>query len=136
MEYRNSKRNIWAPIVVAVAVVAGILLGQRLPRPVQYDERQPFTPPMAGLTTDKLDQVLTLIYGQYVDEPHLDSIEEVVIPTILESLDPHSAYIPADELAQVNESIDGHFDGIGVTFNMLNDTVRIITVIGSGPSDR
>ncbi|MDR0955414.1 MAG: S41 family peptidase [Rikenellaceae bacterium] len=136
MEYRNSKRNIWAPIVVAVAVVAGILLGQRLPRPVQYDGRQSFTPPMAGLTTDKLDQVLTLIYGQYVDEPHLDSIEELVIPTILESLDPHSAYIPADELAQVNESIDGHFDGIGVTFNMLNDTVRIITVIGSGPSDR
>lgn len=134
MEYNNSKRNIWLPVVVAVAVVAGILLGQRLPRKSPDGRGLSLTVPLGTMGNDKLNQVLALIYNRYVDEPRMDSIEEVVVPMILESLDPHSAYIPAAELAQVNEPLEGHFDGIGVTFNMLGDTVRIITVISGGPS--
>ena len=132
MEYNNSKRIILLPLIVALSVVVGVLLGRLLPY------RQPVSTgmPSFALSGDKLSQVLYRIYGQYVDEPRLDSIEEVVIPMILESLDPHSAYIPARHLAQVNESLEGQFDGIGVTFNMLGDTVRIINVISGGPSHK
>jgi carboxyl-terminal processing protease len=66
----------------------------------------------------------------------MDSIEEVVIPMVLKSLDPHSGYIPAMEMDQVNETIEGQFDGIGITFNMIADTVRIASVIGGGPSQQ
>ena len=135
MEYHNSKRQIWLPLIVALAIVAGVLVGKYLPRqgsaPVGGFSLSSHA---SGLSEDKLNQVLSRIYNQYVDLPRMDSIEEEVIPMILESLDPHSAYIPASQLAQVNEPLEGQFDGIGVTFNMLGDTVRIINVITGGPS--
>lgn len=136
MEYRNSKRNIWLPVIVSVSVVAGIWIGQGLSvrnNRVESNGGVSFGQ-NAHLSNDKLNRVLSLIYNQYVDEPQLDSIEETVIPMILESLDPHSGYIPAEKLAQVSEPLEGQFDGIGVTFNMMGDTVRVINVILGGPS--
>ncbi|MCD8186446.1 MAG: S41 family peptidase [Rikenellaceae bacterium] len=136
MEYRNSKRHIWLPLIVAVTLVCGIFLGRTLPRrgvPGAVPSGLSFgmSPEMAN---DKLNQVLSRIYNHYVDEPQMDSIQEQVIPMILESLDPHSAYIPAENFAQVFEPLEGQFDGIGVTFNMMTDTVRVINVILGGPS--
>lgn len=80
--------------------------------------------------------LLSLIEKRYVDTVSMDSLTEWVIPMFLEELDPHSVYIPAKEMAQANESLDGEFDGIGVYFNMLTDTVIVINVITSGPSSK
>ena len=55
---------------------------------------------------------------------------------MLKSLDPHSDYIPAEEFKQVNESLQGNFEGIGIEFNIYNDTIRVITPIIGGPSDK
>ena len=136
MEYRNSKRQIWLPLIVALSIVIGILAGRMLPRRGNTSgQAGAISFGMSGdLANDKLNQVLSRIYNQYVDVPNLDSIEEVVIPMVLESLDPHSAYIPAEVLADVLEPLEGQFDGVGVTFNMLTDTVRVINVILGGPS--
>jgi len=136
MEYNNSKRIILLPVIVAMAIVVGILVGKRLPQRSLSGGSLPVHSSSGLLSHDKTNQVLSLIYNQYVDEPQLDSVAEQVIPTILESLDPHSAYIPARELAHVNESIEGQFDGIGITFNTLGDTVRVISVINGGPSSQ
>ncbi len=140
MEENKPKRGIWWPVIVVAAVVAGVFLGRYLPQR-QHDPNEAifrlYSPKAdARLEDDKLYEVLQRIYSQYVDVPQMDSIEEVILPMLLENLDPHSAYISAADLASVNESIEGQFDGIGVTFNMLDDTVRVITVIGGGPSAR
>jgi carboxyl-terminal processing protease len=85
---------------------------------------------------DKISYTMSLIEGLYVDPIDADSLAEDVIPLILEELDPHSVYIPARDLAEVSETLEGEFDGIGVMFNMLTDTVVVLNVIPSGPSDK
>lgn len=80
--------------------------------------------------------LLSLIENRYVDTVSMDSITEKTIPFILEELDPHSVYVPAKDMAQMNESLDGEFDGIGVMFNMATDTVIVLNVINSGPSSK
>jgi len=66
----------------------------------------------------------------------MHKLVESTIPTVLENLDPHSVYIPASDLQEVNEPLDGGFDGIGITFNMPEDTIIVITTIPGGPSER
>lgn len=86
--------------------------------------------------SDKISYTMSLIDQLYVDRMSADSLAEKVIPVILRELDPHSVYIPASELQAVSEPLEGEFDGIGVMFNMLTDTVVVINVIPSGPSDK
>ncbi len=85
---------------------------------------------------DKISYTMSLIESLYVDPVSVDSLAESVIPLILEELDPHSIYIPASDFAAVSEPLEGEFDGIGVMFNMLTDTVVVLNVIRSGPSDK
>jgi carboxyl-terminal processing protease len=136
MEKHASKRNILLPIVAAGALIGGLigglLLGFQYSRP--GSGRTVGTSAHHALAGDKLHTVMGLIYDNYVDVPVLDSIEEELIPTLLGSLDPHSVYIPARDMDDVTESIEGQFDGVGITFNMFNDTVRVISVISGGPS--
>ena len=130
MNYNNRKKDIIYPIALAVVLVAGLLIGAAL--------RQ--QPGRTSLTVypraDKLTSVLNYIENQYVDTITMTTLVESTIPTLLKSLDPHSVYIPASELQQVNEPLDGGFDGIGITFNMPNDTIIVINTIPGGPSER
>ncbi len=84
--------------------------------------------------TPKLTSVLELIENKYVDSLSCDSLQELAIPAILRELDPHSAYIPARNFKEIEEPLQGEFDGIGVVFNMATDTVIVLNVIPSGPS--
>ena len=86
--------------------------------------------------SNKLTQTLSLIENSYVDSLSLDPIIEHVMPHIIEKLDPHSAYIPASEMQEMNEPLEGEFDGIGVVFNMATDTVIVLNVIPKGLSDK
>ncbi|MFI3259394.1 MAG: S41 family peptidase [Rikenellaceae bacterium] len=83
---------------------------------------------------NKLDAMIELIEGYYVDSIQVDTLIEAMMPRLIEQLDPHSSYIPAKDLSKVNESLDGEFDGIGVVFNMATDTVIVLSVITAGPS--
>ena len=85
---------------------------------------------------DKLTKVVSYIGSDYIEPISQDSLAELAIPAILEKLDPHSAYLPAREFKQVEEPLQGEFDGIGVVFNMATDTVIILNVIPSGPSQK
>jgi carboxyl-terminal processing protease len=135
MENRPSKRNIVLPLAVAAALLAGLWLGHLMPRGGRSRGASGYSL-QAALADDKLNTVMRLVHGNYVDVPVLDSIEEELIPMLLGSLDPHSVYIPAREMDGVTESIEGRFDGVGITFNMFTDTVRVISVITGGPSAR
>lgn len=89
-----------------------------------------------ALPTNKLTYTLSLIENRYVDSVSMDSLAEHVIPMLVAELDPHSVYIPASEMQELNEPLEGEFDGIGVVFNMATDTVIVLNVIPQGPSDR
>ena len=81
----------------------------------------------------KLTQVYRYLNGLYVDEVDMQPLVESAITGMLEDLDPHSAYIGADEMKGVQESFEGEFSGIGVEFNILRDTVIVVNTIVGGP---
>ncbi len=85
---------------------------------------------------DKLMLVLTQLDENYVDSINHDKITETLIPRLLETLDPHSIYLPPQELQNAEEVLDGNFDGIGIEFNVPNDTAIVVTVFTGGPSER
>ncbi|MDR0688497.1 MAG: PDZ domain-containing protein [Prevotellaceae bacterium] len=124
------KKKIMLPVMLTGMLVLGIILGLRLHETNlqrQYLTMQKW---------NKLNTILNYIDKEYVDNiPHKE-IEEQSIALILKSLDPHSTYIPASEMQGTSEPLDGNFDGIGVLFNMLSDTVVVINTIPGGPSER
>jgi carboxyl-terminal processing protease len=86
-------------------------------------------------TNNKLSSILSYISSEYVDSISVEKLTESAIPVILDELDPHSVYIPARDLPKYNEPLVGNFSGIGVQFNMVDDTVAIINTIANGPSE-
>lgn len=83
---------------------------------------------------DKMMQTVNAVRNYYVDPIDLDTIYEKAIPSLLSELDPHSEYIPARLFNQVNESLEGEFDGIGIVFNAMTDTITVLNVVPQGPS--
>lgn len=83
---------------------------------------------------NKFSEILNIINQAYVDTVNMDELEEKTINDLLTTLDPHSVYIPAKDLQAANEQLEGNFEGIGVEFNILNDTIMVVTAINGGPS--
>jgi carboxyl-terminal processing protease len=129
MTYNNSKFSIYTPIVLAVVLAVGVFIGNRLSI-VSYHGN------LMASGSNKLDALMGYIQGNYVDTLSEDQIIEKTIPELLKNLDPHSVYIPAKDLQAANEPLEGSFGGIGVQFNIQNDTVLVIDVISGGPSER
>jgi len=84
---------------------------------------------------NKLQTILSYIENEYVDTVNIAELTEAAIPEIVQQLDPHSVYIPARELQKYNEPLKGNFSGIGIQFNMMDDTVAVINTIPNGPSE-
>lgn len=120
----------YLPLIIGFSVALGILIGFYMPHP-QSGLYTNFPP-----SNDKLSRVLDIIESDYVDTVNRNALIEEAIPVMLRKLDPHSVYIPATDLAKANEPLQGNFEGIGVSFNMLTDTVLIISTISGGPSEK
>jgi carboxyl-terminal processing protease len=84
----------------------------------------------------KINNLLDYVVMQYVDTVSRPDLEDKTILSMMKSLDPHSDYIPASDLSAVNEPLEGNFDGIGIEFNIYNDTIRVINPIEGGPSEK
>jgi len=131
MSNNNSKRTVLLPLLAAFSLVTGILIGIYLPRRNDIPQHFGF-----NQKSDKINSVLNRIESDYVDPVNRNELVETAIPAILKKLDPHSIYIPAKELKRANESIHGNFEGIGIAFNMLTDTILVISTIHGGPSEK
>lgn len=122
--------SAWLPLAIAISVIVGIVVGVFM--------GNPFSSSRYSTQSDrKLNTILNLISQEYVD----DSIKtydliEMSIPAILANLDPHSSYLSARDLVAAQEELNGSFSGIGVSFQMMNDTIVVLEVIPGGPSDR
>lgn len=123
----NNRKNLGLvalPLLLALGVVGGIFIGKYITRRTLSVEEEKFR------------TVLRLIDSEYVDRIDVDSLIETMLPDLLESLDPHSAYIPASELQAVNDDLEGSFSGVGVSFQIVDDTVRVVEVIPGGPAEK
>ena len=126
---KNIRSSIYIPVLLALAVVAGILIGNKLNHNV--GKSYPATS-----NVNKFDAIVNLIQNAYVDSISTDSLIEKTIPQLLKNLDPHTTYIPAKEMVGVEEEMRGNFGGIGVQFSIQNDTVMVVDVISGGPSSK
>ena len=129
----NTRKQIFMPFLFGILVVIGFFIGRF---GVGGSSSGGGNPLMIYPQTNKLDAIMNLIEEEYVDTVDRMAIEEKIIPEILKDLDPHSVYISAKDLNQVNEELQGSFGGIGVQFTMQNDTVMVIQVIPGGPSEK
>ena len=84
----------------------------------------------------RIDEVMNLIQTQYVSEPNTDRLSEEAVRTMFRTLDPHSIYIPAREVKRTNEALQGNFEGVGITFSIVDDTIRVQEVIAGGPAEK
>lgn len=112
-----------------------ILLGSIVTK-VMYNRQERERMLAAGHGWDKIRLVLDQIEENYVDSIDYGKITEDILPLLLKELDPHSVYLPPKNLEEANAELEGNFDGIGVTFNVPEDTAIIISVIAGGPSER
>lgn len=127
----SKKTKILLPLLLAVSIALGIVIGGLLSRNSQ--------PVFSGLMANsggnnKISTILQLINRGYVDSVNTSEIVEETIPELLKNLDPHTSYIPARDMQGVQEEMSGKFSGIGVQFSIMEDTVRVIEVISGGPS--
>ncbi|MEZ5071200.1 MAG: S41 family peptidase [Bacteroidales bacterium] len=151
MNPQNRKRLvILLPMLLSLALVLGIFLGNWIAgtriRSIVNDEvsRQHFSirpgsnsdsPFTLNPKASKINSAIQYILNEYVDTVSPESLSETAMPALLEELDPHSVYIPARDFQRFSEPLMGNFSGIGVSFNMTDDTVAIINTIPNGPSE-
>lgn len=121
-----------APILIAISLIVGMFLGQFL-----HFSFQETSGPMFTLTPkdNKLAKILSLIEADYVDTVDMDLLTNQAITALLEGLDPHSYYTPPADKIAFDEEISGSFDGIGIEFNMVNDTIVVLSALSGGPAE-
>lgn len=131
----NSRRYyIYLPVILALVLVLGIWLGSRFSfNNTGKTERVIFSKPAQR---DKINDLIMYIEQDYVDSVDREQITTDAIEGILDKLDPHSTYIPAEDFMEVEDQLHNNFEGIGIQFRIEKDTIMVIQVIPGGPSER
>ena len=121
--------QIWLPLLLAIVMIVGMVIGFNLR---QNTANNNF---FKVARRTPIQEVLDLIHLKYVDAVNTDTLADNAIEEMLTHLDPHSIYIPASKLEEINEDLQGNFEGIGVEFQIIDDTVHVTNVLPQGPSD-
>ncbi|MDD4778021.1 MAG: S41 family peptidase [Fermentimonas sp.] len=122
----EKRRGTWLPLWIAIGIAIGIFIGSKY---------SIFNTAGKLVGTGKIDAVLNYINESYVDTVNTYQLVEDALPNIIQELDPHSEYISAADMKRVNESLEGHFSGIGVSFYVLRDTIVVTGIVPGGPSE-
>ncbi len=123
-EHRKDRLKVWTPLFFSVVMVVGMMLGYNMRDSLRkHDPRQ-----------DRLNKIIDLINNKYVDTINSNLMYKDAVSGILKSLDPHTVFIPADEVQGINDDMEGEFSGIGVEFALLRDTISVVAVIDKGPA--
>src|SRR5690554_5654945 len=122
----RKKINLWLPLWVGIGIAIGVFVGSK------YGQ---FGTSGRMESSGKVDAVLNYIRESYVDTVNMRQLIEDALPNIIHELDPHSEYISAAQMKRVNEDLEGHFSGIGVSFYVLKDTIVVTSIVPGGPSE-
>jgi carboxyl-terminal processing protease len=123
------KTPFYLPVVFSILLIAGIVLGYCL-----HDRTGRIGFGLSGDNYDKFNDVMNYIDREYVDTINHDRLVEEGIMGVLKALDPHSQYISSENIKEVNDPLEGNYDGIGVEFRIVEDTIVVIRTIPGGPS--
>lgn len=129
-ETGRDRFKVGSPLFFSAVLIAGMILGFNL-RDTLRNKRDIAT---VVERNDRLEQVIDLINEKYVDSVNSNKLYSDAIQGILKSLDPHTVYIPSEELQEANEELEGEFSGIGVEYSIMHDTVTILSVVDAGPA--
>lgn len=133
MSENQYKKTNYIPILLAITLIIGITTGFFLPRGNENAENSNI---ISFESNNKLNVLLDLIERNYVDTIRKKDLIEQSIPMVLKNLDPHSIYIPARDYHELNDPLEGNFEGIGIQFNLHNDTILVVATISGGPSEK
>ena len=126
----NKKIQVWLPLLFSITMIVGMFLGYKM---------RDNMPGKSFFFADKqrpIQEIMDLIRTKYVDDVKIDELSDTAVKAILSKLDPHSVFIPAEQLQQVNEDLAGKFFGVGIEFNIFDDTLNVINVLKGGPGDK
>ncbi len=126
-----NKSNRMMPLLMALCIVVGILIGNFYANHFSGNRLN-----IINSGSNRLSNLLHIIDDQYVDKVNIDSLVDNAIPLILSELDPHSVYINAQDAQAATDDLKGSFTGIGVEFNIRQDTIHVQNVIKNGPAER
>ena len=127
----KNKKHTYTPLLMAVSVVVGIVIGSFFANHFSGNRLN-----IINSGSSRLNNLLHIIDDQYVDAVNIDSLVDKAIPQILSELDPHSVYISAKDVQAATDDLKGSFSGVGVEFNIRQDTIHIQNVIKNGPAER
>ncbi|MBO9565361.1 MAG: S41 family peptidase [Niastella sp.] len=125
------KLQVWLPLLFALVLITGMMIGFKLRQNIPYSRGL-----FETAKRSSVQEVIDLVNLRYVDKVNTDTLTDDAIQALLAHLDPHSIFIPAKYLDDVNEELQGNFEGIGVEFYIINDTVNVTNVLADGPSDK
>ena len=123
------------PTLTIVCLLLGFLIGNAVSNKVNAQRFYIQNGQLFQQPESKIDQLIQLMDQAYVDKIDVDSITDDVMMEFVKRLDPHSAYIPKEDLEMVNSELSASFSGIGVQFSIQNDTVQVVAVISGGPCE-
>ena len=131
-EHGRDRQKVWMPLLFSIVLATGMVFGFNL-RDTLRNKRDIGT---VMERNDRLEEIIDLIHAKYVDSVNNNLLYKNAVTGILNPLDPHTVYIPAEDLQGVNDDLEGGFSGIGVEFSIIRDTIRITSVIENGPAGR
>ncbi len=129
------KNKYLYPTLTVACLLVGFLLGNAISNKANAQRFIIQNGQIIAQPSSKVDQLMQLMENAYVDKLNMDSITDEVMNEVVKKLDPHSAYIPKEDIEMVNSELSGSFSGIGVQFTVQNDTVNIVAVISGGPCE-
>lgn len=127
---QEKKLNFLLPLALSLVLAGGMLIGFKL-RESTWSKR----PVVQRMDYSRLDEIINIVEAKYVDTVNSEKTINQLIENLLGQLDPHSFFISASELGEVNEGLEGNFEGIGVEFYILRDTITVVSPISGGPSE-
>ena len=117
------KNRNYQPIIYALILILGISFGQ-------------YNIISNTVKGGKIDSIISVIEENYVDGFDIEEHEESILQSIMKELDPHSSYIPKKEQIYLEEEMQGSFSGIGIEFNIIQDSLVVVSPISGGPSEK
>ncbi|WP_090881956.1 S41 family peptidase [Pedobacter rhizosphaerae] len=129
---KNTRYNLLIALSYSIVLIAGMILGIKFIKDQGFGVQR--SPQLANTNSEKLDEILHIINKNYVDEINTDSLHNLPIDSVLHQLDPHSVYLPPTDAQDMTDNLEGNFEGVGIEYYMLNDTMMVTGVVKDGPA--
>jgi len=129
---KNTRQNLYIALTYSLTLIGGMFLGYKFLRDQGFTVEKHIA--YNDNDAEKVDEILTIINKNYVDEVNTEKLEKLPIDSMLHQLDPHSVYLPPAKAFEQNEVLEGQFEGIGIEYYILKDSLLVTNVVKDGPA--